>query len=150
MKIILKESLENLGTVGDVVSVRDGYGRNFLIPRGLAMPADSRNVKLVEHHKRALEKKRLRELAKAEDIARAVEGTAVSFSRKTSDQGQLFGSVTLLDIETALQAKGLNISRKQIALDHPIKALGEYAVTVRIQGAIKAKIKVTVEKTGEA
>ena len=150
MKIILRESLENLGTVGDVVSVRDGYGRNYLIPRGLASPADSRNVKVVEHHKRALEKKRVRELAKAEEIAQAVEGVAVKFSRKTSEQGQLFGSVTLLDIETALQAKGLNINRKQIALEHPIKALGEFAVTVKIQGSIKAKIKVTVEKAGEA
>jgi len=150
MKIILRESLENLGTVGDIVTVRDGYGRNYLIPRGLASPANPRNVKVIEHYKRTLEKKRLRELAKAEDIARAVEGTAVTFSRKTSEQGQLFGSVTPLDIETALQARGLNISRKQIALEHPIKALGEFAVTVRIQGSIKAKIKVTVDKAGNA
>ncbi len=150
MKVILRESLDNLGTVGDVVSVRDGYGRNYLIPRGLATPADPRNVKVIEHHKRALEKKRLRELAKAEEIAAAVEGVAVTFQRKTSDQGQLFGSVTLIDIEAALSAKGLNINRKQIVLDHPIKALGEFAVTVKIQGSIKAKIKVTVEKAGDA
>ena len=101
MKVILRESLENLGTVGDVVSVKDGYGRNYLLPRGLASPADPRNVKVIEHHKRALEKKRVRELAKAEEVAKAIEGTAVTFSRKTSEQGQLFGSVTLLDIETA-------------------------------------------------
>jgi large subunit ribosomal protein L9 len=150
MKVILRESLDNLGTVGDVVSVRDGYGRNFLIPRGLASPADSRNIKVVEHHKRVLEKKRLREMEKAEEIAKAVEGVAVRFSRKTSEQGQLFGSVTPLDIEAALQAKGLNVNRRQIVLEHPIKALGEFAVTVKIQGTIKAKIKVTVEKTGES
>ena len=150
MKVILRESLENLGTVGDVVSVRDGYGRNFLIPRGLATLADSRNVKVVEHHKRSLEKKRARELAKAEEIAKAIEGTAVTFSRKTSDQGQLFGSVTVLDIEAALQAKGLGVTRKQIVLEHPIKALGEFALTVKVQGSIKAKIKVTVEKAGDS
>jgi large subunit ribosomal protein L9 len=150
MKIILKESVENLGTVGDVVSVKDGYGRNYLIPRGLAMLADPRRVNEIEHQKRALEKKRLREMAKAEEIAKALEGVRVTFRRKTSDQEQLFGSVTPLDIETSLQGKGFSVSRKQIALDHPLKALGEFPVTVKIQGSVKAKIVVIVEKEGEA
>ncbi|MBI5016637.1 MAG: 50S ribosomal protein L9 [Deltaproteobacteria bacterium] len=150
MKIILKESVDNLGTVGDVVSVKDGYGRNFLIPQGLGILADPRRVHEIEHQKRALEKKRLREMAKAEEVAKALEGVRLTFRRKTSDQEQLFGSVTPLDIETALQAKGFAISRKQIVLDHPIKALGEFPVVVKIQGPVKAQVKVIVEKEGEA
>lgn len=146
MKIILKESVENLGTVGDVVAVRDGYGRNFLIPRGLAVLADERDIKAIAHQKKSLEKKRLRELSKAEDIAKALEGTELRFRRKTSEHDQLFGSVTPMDIEAGLQAKGFSISRKQVTLDHPIKALGEFAVSVKIHGPVKAKIKVTVEK----
>ena len=149
MKIILKETVDNLGTVGDVVSVRDGYGRNYLIPRGMAILADPRKVKEIEHQKRALEKKRLREMAKAEEVARALEGVSLRFRRKTSDQEQLFGSVTPLDIEEALQAKGFGVSRKQIVLDHPIKALGEFAVMVKVQGPVKAKINVVVEREGE-
>ena len=150
MKIILKETLENLGTVGDVVAVKDGYGRNYLIPRGLAILADERDVKAVEHQKRALEKKRLRELAKAEDIAKALSGVQLVFRRKTSEHDQLFGSVTPMDIESGLQTKGFAISRKQVVLDHPIKALGEFPVTVKIQGSVKAKIKIVVEREGEA
>lgn len=149
MKIILKETVENLGTVGDVVTVKDGYARNYLIPRGLAILADPRNVKVIEHHRRALEKKRLRELAKAEEIARALEGTRLTFRRKASDQGQLFGSVTSLDVESALQEKGFSITRKQIVLDHAIKSLGEFPVTVRLQGGVKAGIEVTVEQEAE-
>lgn len=150
MKIILKETVDNLGTVGDVVSVRDGYGRNFLIPRGLAILADPRKVKEIEHQKRALEKKRLREMAKAEEVAQALSGVRLVFRRKTSDQEQLFGSVTPLDIEQALEAKGFGVSRKQIVLDHPIKTLGEFPVVVKVQGPVKATVSVVVEKEGEA
>jgi large subunit ribosomal protein L9 len=150
MKIILKETMENLGTVGDVVSVKDGYARNYLIPRGFATLADSRNVKAVEHQKKALEKKRLREISKAQELAAAVEGTRLVFQRKTSDQGQLFGSVTHLDIGDAIAQKGFPISRKQVALDQPIKSLGEFAVTIRLQGQVKAKVNVVVEREGEA
>jgi large subunit ribosomal protein L9 len=150
MKLILKESVENLGTVGDVVSVRDGYGRNFLIPRGLAVIANARDIGVLEHQKRALEKKRLRELSKAEEIATALEGVSLTFRRKTSDKEQLFGSVTPIDIEEALRVKGFQVSRKQVVLEHPIKALGEFPVVVKIQGSVKAKIKVLVEKAGES
>ncbi len=148
MRVILKETVENLGTVGDVVTVRDGYGRNFLIPRGLAAVANDRDVRQIEHQKKALEKKRLRELSKAEEIAKALEGVSLSFQRKTSETDQLFGSVTSGDIEEKLQAKGFGVSRKQIVLEHPIKALGEFPVTVKVHGPVKAKINVVVEKEG--
>ncbi|MEW6488769.1 MAG: 50S ribosomal protein L9 [Thermodesulfobacteriota bacterium] len=150
MKVILKESVENLGTVGDVVAVKDGYARNYLVPRGLAMLADPRNVKALEHQKKALEKKRLREVSKAEELAAALAGVRLVFRRKASEQEQLFGSVTHLDVEAALAEKGFAVSRKQVALDHPIKALGEFPVTLRLPGNVKAKVTVVVEKEGEA
>jgi large subunit ribosomal protein L9 len=148
MKIILKESVENVGTVGDVVAVKDGYARNYLIPRGLAILADPRNVKAVEHQRKALEKKRLREVAKAEELAAALSGTRLVFQRKASEQEQLFGSVTHMDIEQGLTDKGFSVSRKQVALDHPIKALGEFPVTLKLSGNVKAKITVVVAREG--
>lgn len=150
MRVILKENVDNLGTVGDVVTVKDGYARNFLIPRGLAILADPRNVKAVEHHRKTLEKKRLREVAKAEEVARALDGTRLVFQRKASEQQQLFGSVTHMDIEAALQDKGFGITRRQVVLEHPIKALGEFPVRVRLPGGVKAEVLAVVEKEAEA
>lgn len=150
MKIILKESLENLGTVGDTVVVKDGYARNYLLPRGLAMLADPKNVKTVEHHRRALDKKRLREVGKAQELAAALSGTRLVFQRRASDQNQLFGSVTNADIETRLQEKGYSISRKQLVLDQAVKALGEFEVTVKVGGGVSTTIQVVVEREAQA
>ncbi|GAB4273614.1 MAG: 50S ribosomal protein L9 [Deferrisomatales bacterium] len=150
MKVILKETVTNLGTVADVVSVKDGYARNYLIPRGLAILADPRNVKAIEHHRRALEKKRLRELQKAEELAQALEGTRLVFQRRASDQQHLFGSVTHIDIEKALDEKGFSITRKQVVLEQPIKALGEFPVTLKLHGGVKAQVLVVVEQEAEA
>ena len=145
MKVILKETVPNLGTVGDVVTVRDGYARNYLIPRGLAAVADPRNLKAIEHQKRMLEKKRLREIAKAEELARALDGQRLVFRRRASDQHHLFGSVTSIDIERALQEKGFAVTRKQVALDHPIKSVGEFPVTLKLHGGVKAQVVAVVE-----
>lgn len=150
MKIILKESLENLGTVGDTVSVKDGYARNYLLPRGLAMLADTKNLKVMEHHKRALEKTRRREIGKAEELAAALSGTRLVFQRRVSDQNQLFGSVTNADIETRLRDKGYQLTRKQLVLDQTIKSLGEFEVTVKLGGGVRTSIQVVVERGGEA
>ena len=150
MKVILKESMDNLGTVGDVVTVKDGYARNYLLPRGLAILADPKNLKVVEHHKRALEKKRLREIGKAEELAAALSGTRLAFQRRASDQNQLFGSVTNADIEAALQDKGYQINRKQLALDQVIKSLGEFTVTVKLGGGVTTTIQVVVEREASA
>lgn len=150
MKIILKETVENLGTVGDVVSVKDGYGRNYLIPRGLAMMADPRQVKAVEHLKRALETKRRRELSKSEELAKELGALELTFLRKSSDHDHLFGSVTPADIEAAIEKKGFTITRKQVVIEAPIKHLGEHSVTIRLAGGIKAKVKVTVEQEADA
>ncbi len=149
MKVILKESVQNLGTVGDVVAVKDGYARNYLLPRGFAILADPRNVQVLEHHRKALEKKRLGALKKAEELAAALSGVRLAFQRKASDQNQLFGSVTHIDIEKALADKGFTINRKQVVLEQPIKALGECAVKIKLDGGVKAEIRVAVEKETE-
>lgn len=151
MKLILKESVANLGTVGDVVTVKDGYGRNFLVPRGFAIKADSKNIKMVEHNKRALEVKRRREMDKSTELAVALNAIELKFTRKSSDMDHLFGSVTAADIEKAIHSKGFEqISRKQIVVDQPIKNIGEYQIAVRLSGGIKGSVKVLVEKTDEA
>jgi large subunit ribosomal protein L9 len=150
MKIILKETVQNLGTVGDVVTVKDGYGRNYLLPRGLAAIADSKQVQVIEHHKRALESKRRRELVKSEDLAKELNLLELTFTRKTSDQDHMFGSVTTTDIEAAILAKGYTVTRRQIVVEQPIKSLGEYAVSIRLPGSVKARVKVTVTQEAEA
>lgn len=151
MKVILKESVPNLGTIGDVVSVKDGFGRNYLVPRGMAVVADDRNVKAVEHHKRALETRRNRELEKSTELAGALTALTLKFSRKSSDLDHLFGSVTNADIEKAFHDKGFAaVNRKMIVVEHPIKNLGEYTIAVKLSGGVKAAVKVLVEKDEEA
>ncbi len=145
MKVILKETVPNLGTVGDVVTVRNGYARNYLIPKGLAALADPRNVKAIEHQKRALEKKRLREIAKAEELAKALDGQRLVFRRKASDQQHLFGSVTSIDIERVLQEKGFSITRKQVLLDQPLKSVGEFPVGIKLHGGVRTQVVAVVE-----
>lgn len=151
MKVILKESVPNLGTIGDVVAVKNGYGRNYLVPRGMAVVADERNVKAVEHHKRALETRRSRELDKSTEIAAGLSALELKFTRKSSDLDHLFGSVTSADLEKAIHDKGFTqVSRKMFVIDQPIKNLGEYTVAVKLQGGIKGSVKVLVEKDEEA
>lgn len=150
MKLILKESVANLGTVGDVVTVKDGYGRNYLVPRGMAIVADNKNIKVIEHQKRALETKRKKELDEATTLAAALSAIEVKFLRKSSDMDHLFGSVTNADIEKAIQDKGFTVSRKQIVVETTIKSLGEYSVGVKLSGGVRATVKVLVEKEAEA
>jgi len=146
MKLILLETVPNVGTVGDVVSVKDGYGRNFLIPQGLATMADPKKVKVIEHQKRSLETKRRRELQKSEDLAKEFEGMKLVFARKTSEEHHIFGSVTTADIEAAIREKGYTITRKQIQVEGIIRSLGEHEATIRLPGGVKAQIVVVVEK----
>ena len=147
MEVILLETIPHLGTVGDVVKVKDGYGRNYLLPQGKAALANSKKAAQIEHQKSALENKRKRELEKAEDLCKALEGMELTFARKTSDQDHIFGSVTPADIERAIHDKGFaQVIRKQIVIERPIKSLGEFNVIVKHHGGLKSDIKVTVEK----
>ncbi|TLN20884.1 50S ribosomal protein L9 [bacterium] len=147
MKVILKESVANLGTVGDIVTVRDGYGRNYLIPQGLAYFADPKKVNAITHQKKTLEAKRKREMDRAEELARELEGLTLTFARKTADGNHIFGSVTPAEIEKAIHEKGFaQVTRKQVSAEVAIKHVGEFDVAIKLHGGVKAKIKVVVEE----
>jgi large subunit ribosomal protein L9 len=144
MKVILRQNVETLGKAGDTVKVADGYARNFLIPKGLAAEANNRNLKTFEH-----EKKRI--LLQAEKIQKEAEETAAKLSaveckiaRRVGEQEKLFGSVGVKDIEEALIAQGVEVEKRNILLDEPIKALGEFPVRIKLSAGVTAEIKVIV------
>ena len=144
MKVILKEDVENLGKRGDTIKVTDGYARNYLIPKGLAMEATSISAKAIEHERKLISKRAEKEKKNAEALLASFAGVSVSIARKTADQEKLFGSVTTKDIEKALEEKGHKVDRKQIVLDEPIKQLGEVPVKIKLYAGIAADITVKV------
>lgn len=149
MEVILREDVLHLGHIGDIVKVRPGYARNYLLPRGLATVADKRNLRVLEHEKRIVEEKRKRAMSAAEQLAKKIAGTAVSITARAGDEGKLFGSVTNIDIERALGEAGLTIERRRIRLDEPIKSLGEYKVPVALAAGVQAEVTVTVVRLEE-
>ena len=144
MKVILQSDVNNLGAVGDVVTVADGYGRNFLIPRGLALLADERNVKRLEHQKRVTNHRRARLEAEAQVLVKRLAETAVSLKRSAGEEDKLFGSVTNRDIAEALAAEGFEIDRRAIVLDEPIRNIGVFTVPVKLGMGMSASVKVYV------
>ncbi len=149
MKVILLEDVGNLGKMGQTISVKDGYARNFLIPRSLALPATPRNLKAQEHQLRAVESKRAKQVDDAKARAERLSQVALSFTRKAGESGHLFGSVTNIDIAKALEDKGITVDRKTIVLDEPIKLLGSFEVTVKLHSDVTAVLKVMVDKEEE-
>ncbi|MDY6849332.1 MAG: 50S ribosomal protein L9 [Thermodesulfobacteriota bacterium] len=149
MEVILREAVEGLGNIGDIVKVKPGYARNFLVPRGFAIEADKRNVRELEHQKRMLERK-LQKLSKdAEALKQRIEAVECAFEQRAGEEGKLFGSVTSLDLEKKLQDAGIDIDRKKIKLPEPIKSLGEFKVPVRLNAGVVAEIKVIVSAQEE-
>jgi large subunit ribosomal protein L9 len=146
MLVILRENVENLGRIGDVVKVTDGYARNFLLPRNLVVAASEGNVALIEHHKKLLEKKRLAQRANAEEIAKKLTEVSVTLSRKVGENEKLFGSVSSGDIADGLKKAGYPVEKRDIHLTHPIKTLGVHTVTVRLETDVEASVKVWVVK----
>jgi large subunit ribosomal protein L9 len=144
MDIILKENVEGLGTIGDMVKVKPGYARNFLLPRGLAVEASSRNVKELEHQKRQLERKRQKVLQAVEVQKERIEAAPITIAHKAGEEGKLYGSVTSMEIESKLAEAGVEIDRRKIQLDEPIKMLGEYEVPLKLDAGVVAAIKLTV------
>ena len=145
MKLILREDVENLGRGGDVVDVKPGYGRNFLLPRGLAVAANTRNIREIEHQKAVATAKAVKLKAGAEAIAKRLNETPVTLKRKVGEQDKLFGSVTALDIAEALAARGLEIDCRSIDLSEPIKTVGDFEVGVKLHHDVIGKAKVKVE-----
>lgn len=149
MEVLLREDVDNLGARGDVVKVRAGYGRNYLLPQGLAVQATPSNVKQIEMQRKALLKKAAAEKSSAEGQAALLKEVTLTFDRRVGEHGILFGSVTSMDIAEALAAKGYEIERKRITLADPIKEVGEYEVPVKVHREVTATIKVIVRKEGE-
>jgi large subunit ribosomal protein L9 len=144
-EVILREDVPNLGHIGDVVRVRPGYARNFLLPRGLAVEANRRNLSTLEHEKRVLGAKAERQRQAAEGVKSKLDGLTLTVRALAGETGRLFGSVTNLDIERLLAERGFTIDRRRILLPDPIKDVGTHAVVVQIGGAVRATIQVTVE-----
>ena len=142
--VILRENVDGLGTIGDVVSVKAGYARNYLLPQGLASVADSRNVKELEHQKRQLARKLEKVTKDAEGVKARIEKVTCEFTQRAGEEGKLFGSVTSMDLEAKLQEAGIEIPRKKIQLGEPIKTLGEHIVPVKLDAGVVADLKVVV------
>jgi large subunit ribosomal protein L9 len=144
MEVILKEDVANLGHRGDLVKVADGYGRNFLLPRKLALQATLANKAVVEQMKTAAARRHATEKAQAEELVIKLEPVVLSFTRKSGEAGHLFGSVTSADIASALEAKGFEVDRRKIHLDEPLKSLGEFNVAIKLHREVTAHVKVQV------
>ena len=144
MEVILKEDVLNLGHRGDVVKVADGYGRNFLLPRKLALQATDANKAVIEQMKFAAARRSASEKAQAEELAGKLEPVVLSFTRKSGESGQLFGSVTSADIAAELANKGVEVDRRKIALNEPLKSVGEFSVAIKLHREVTAHVKVQV------
>lgn len=144
MKVVLIETVGNLGLVGDIVNVKPGYARNYLFPRKKAIAADEKSVKHVAHRKMVLEHKMKRAKVVAEEAQQSLSKQSVTIHRKVGEQEKLFGSVTAGDIEQALGAIGVTVSRKGITLDEPIKQIGKFEIPLKLDGGLEATITLEV------
>jgi large subunit ribosomal protein L9 len=144
MEVILVEDVPSLGKIGEVVRVKDGYARNYLLPRKLCVEANIKSLKALGHQKKVLEEKKHRVERESDLLQSALEARALTITAKAGEEDRLFGSVTNLDIESALKKEGFQISRKDILLETPIKALGDYTVPIKFPGGRTAQVKITV------
>ncbi|TLM66429.1 MAG: 50S ribosomal protein L9 [Deltaproteobacteria bacterium] len=149
MNVILTENVKGLGNMGDVIKVKPGYARNFLVPNKLAVEASERNLKELEHHRRQLTRKAEKLSQEAAVIKGRIEALECVLSHRAGEEGKLFGSVTSMEIEAALAAKGIEIDRRKIQLEQPIKALGTYEVEIKLNAGVNATLKVVVAKAEE-
>ncbi len=149
MEVILRDDVPNLGGQGDIVKVKGGYARNFLIPKGLAFSASGANASQIEHKKRLLHDQLKRRIKTEQGLATRLSEISINVPVKVGEEDRIFGSVTSKDIATALEAKGYEVDRRKIQLDEPIRALGVYTVPVRLSGDVSADLKVWVVKEEE-
>lgn len=144
MEVILREDVPKLGRSGEVVVVRDGYARNYLLPRGLAVEANRRNLRVLEHHKRVIADQQERKRREAEAVAAKISGLELTVTARAGAEGKLFGSVTNLDIEKLLAAHGFAIDHRAILLEEPIKSLGTFEVPIALGREVRAAVRVSV------
>lgn len=144
MEVILKEDIANVGKIGDVVRVRDGYARNYLLPRGLVLVANKKNLRTYEHQKKVVADQKQKIVRGAQSVAEELAGVSLVIPMKTGEEGRLFGSVTNIQIEKALKAKGLDVDRRKIQLSEPIKTAGDHEVAIRLSADLTVPLKVSV------
>lgn len=144
MRVILTHDVSNLGSIGDVVNVRNGYARNFLLPRNLASVANEANKTALAHQKRVLDRRREKVLAAAKELGAQIEKTSVTVTKQVGEDEKIFGSVTTLELEALLQAEGLNVVKKDITILDDIKKVGVYTAQVKLHSEVQPKFKVWV------
>lgn len=149
MEIILKQQVENLGKPGDRLSVSNGYARNFLLPKGLAIQATKSNIAQLDHEMRLIEQQKQKEIKDAEKIGNKIRSLSCVLKRKAGEQDKLFGSVTSIDIANALKEHGVDIDRRLIQLEEPIKELGTHKVPIEVHPQVVVELKVKVQKENE-
>lgn len=150
MKLILKSAVAHLGEPGDIVSVKKGYARNYLVPKGFAIEATKANLKSIQHQLGKLRAEAEAKRARAREIAKRLGGVTLNFERKVvdADSGNLYGSVTVADVGDALEAAGFEIQRGEIHLDHPIKQVGDHQITLTLAHGVDGSVKVTIAPEG--
>ena len=141
MKLILKEDVPSLGTIGTIVTVKDGYARNYLLPRDLAVPANESNKKQLEHQKRVLSARREKVLAEVKALASKIEKVSVEVAKQVGEDERIFGSVTAAELAELLEAKGFSISKKDIKMPEDVKKVGVYTAELRLHSEVTAKLK---------
>ena len=144
MKVILKEDVKKIGSMGQIVTVADGFARNYLVPKGLAVEANIKNMKSLEHAKRVIQEKAKKVKASVQDFADRLSQISLVIKAKAGEEGKLFGSVTTMDIAEQLKNEGIEIDKKKISLDEPIKRIGTYAVSVRLHPEVDTQINLQV------
>ncbi len=144
MEVILRTDVPKLGRAGDIVKVKDGYARNYLIPKGLAIPASKKNIKALEKERQIILRKAEKLREKAKSLAEKLEGLTLTIPRKVIEEERIYGSVSAVDIVNALKEQGIEIEKSQVLLEEPIKELGTYEIKIRVSPEIQATIKVEV------
>lgn len=143
-EIILKQDVENLGETGEVVDVKPGYARNYLLPQGMAVPATEGNLERIQEERRRVERAEVREREEAEELASALGGRSITFHVRAGEEGRLYGSVTASDITDELAEQGVAVDRRRLVLDEPIKELGVYNVAVDLHEDVRPELKIWV------
>jgi large subunit ribosomal protein L9 len=149
MEVILKEDVPQLGNRGDVVKVAEGYGRNYLLPKKLAIKATAANKAVIDQMKASAVRRSVKEKSDAEALAKQFDGVSLHFTRRAGENDQLFGSVTSSDIAHELEARGFNVDRRKIEVGHPMKTVGEYTIHIKLHREVSVPVKVTVTKEAE-
>jgi len=146
VKVILRQDVDKVGPEGKVADVKDGYARNFLIPRGMAVEATPQRLKNIEHEQKLIDDRKKREMKEASGLANRIEQASCTLYARVGEEDKIFGTITTADIAQALEAKGIEVDRKKITLDEPIRALGVYTARVKVGHEVNANLKVWVEK----